>query len=204
MLINAIVTQACNSFVFRIFAKIMEIQNTLIDGLVVIKPRVFEDERGYFFESWNKSNTENAGINLEFVQDNESLSQKGVLRGFHFQAPPYEQGKLVRVIKGSVLDVAVDIRKGSPTYGHYHKEVLSEENKTQFWVPPGFAHGFLTLEDDTIFAYKCTNLYNKASEGSVIWNDPDINIDWGIENPILSEKDIEAPLLKDFKSPFSI
>ncbi len=182
----------------------MEIQNTLIDGLVVIKPRVFEDERGYFFESWNKLSAEKAGVNLEFVQDNESLSQKGVLRGLHFQAPPFEQGKLVRVIKGAVLDVAVDIRKGSPTYGSYHKELLSGENKTQFWIPPGFAHGFLTLENDTIFAYKCTNLYNKASEGSVIWNDPDINIDWGIDNPTLSEKDIEAPLLKDFKSPFSI
>ena len=142
------------------------------------------------------------GLTMDFVQDNESKSSKGVLRGLHFQKPPYAQGKLVRVVKGSVMDVAVDLRKDSPTYGKWESVVLSEDNKLQFWIPEGFAHGFVTLEDETVFNYKCTNIYNKESEGSLLWNDPDINIDWNIENPILSEKDKVSPLFKNFETPF--
>ncbi len=180
----------------------MKIIETPISGLLEIEPRVFGDERGYFFESYNREAFVNAGITEEFVQDNQSLSAKGVLRGLHFQNPPHAQGKLVRVIQGAVLDVAVDIRKGSPTYGHYHKVLLSGANKKMFWVPPGFAHGFLTLEDDTIFAYKCSGLYNKESEGSIVWNDPDIGIDWGVENPAVSEKDRHAPGFRELNSNF--
>ena len=183
-------------------AKNMELVKTTIDGLLIIKPDVFKDERGYFFESYNKERFAKAGLNMDFVQDNESKSDKGVLRGLHFQKPPYAQGKLVRVIKGSVMDVAVDLRKGSPTYGKWESVVLTEENKLQFWIPEGFAHGFVALEDNTIFNYKCTNVYNKESEGSILWNDPDINISWNIDNPILSEKDKISPLFKNFKSPF--
>ena len=182
--------------------RIMEIIKTSIEGLLIIKPDVFKDERGYFFESYNKERLAKEGITMNFVQDNESKSAKGVLRGLHFQKPPYAQGKLVRVIKGSVMDVAVDLRKDSPTYGKWESVVLNEDNKLQFWIPEGFAHGFVTLEDNTIFAYKCTNVYNKESEGSLLWNDPDININWNIENPILSEKDKISPLFKNFETPF--
>lgn len=180
----------------------MEIVKTKIPDLLIIKPDVFEDERGYFFESYNNEKFVNAGINYKFVQDNESKSQKGVLRGLHFQNPPYAQGKLVRVMKGAVMDVAVDIRKNSPTYGQWASIELSESNKMMYWVPPGFAHGFVTLENNTVFFYKCTNFYNKQSEGSILWNDPDLNIDWEIKNPILSEKDKVSPLFKDFQSKF--
>ena len=182
--------------------KIMEIIKTSIKDLLIIKPDVFKDERGYFFETYNKERFAKEGLTMDFVQDNESKSAKGVLRGLHFQKPPYAQGKLVRVIKGAVMDVAVDLRKDSPTYGKWESVVLTEENKIQFWIPEGFAHGFVTLEDDTIFAYKCTNVYNKESEGSILWNDPDINIEWNIENPILSEKDKVSPLFKNFETPF--
>lgn len=180
----------------------MEIIKTNIADLVVIKPDVFMDERGYFFESYNFERFRELIGGAVFVQDNESKSQKNVLRGLHFQKPPFTQGKLVRVIKGSVLDVAVDLRRNSPTYGQYHMEELTEENKLMYWVPPGFAHGFVTLADDTIFTYKCTNVYNKASEGSIAWDDPDIGIDWKVESPILSDKDKIAALFKDFVSPF--
>ena len=180
----------------------MEIIKTSIKDLLVIRPDVFKDERGYFFESYNKERLAKEGLTMNFVQDNESKSAKGVLRGLHFQKPPYAQGKLVRVVKGSVMDVAVDLRKGSPTYGKWESVVLSEDNKLQFWIPEGFAHGFVTLEDETVFNYKCTNIYNKESEGSLLWNDPDINIDWNIENPILSEKDKVSPLFKNFETPF--
>lgn len=182
--------------------KIMEIIKTSIEGLLIIKPDVFRDERGYFFESYNKERFAKEGLTMDFVQDNESKSAKGVLRGLHFQKPPYTQGKLVRVVKGSVMDVAVDLRKDSPTYGKWESVILSEDNKLQFWIPEGFAHGFVTLEDETVFNYKCTNIYNKESEGSLLWNDPDINIDWNIENPILSEKDKISPLFKNFETPF--
>ena len=180
----------------------MKIIKTEIEGLLIIEPRVFEDERGYFFESWSKDAFENAGLDINFVQDNQSFSSKGVVRGLHFQNPPFAQGKLVRVLKGSVLDVAVDIRKNSPTYGKHVSAHLSGENKTMFWIPPGFAHGFSTLEDNTIFSYKCSGVYNKESEGSLMWNDTDLNIDWKIKNPIISEKDQNSALFTNFKSLF--
>jgi dTDP-4-dehydrorhamnose 3,5-epimerase len=180
----------------------MEVIKTKIEGLLIINPKVFGDVRGYFFESYNDSVFKDNGIDAKFIQDNQSLSNSGVLRGLHFQAPPYDQGKLVRVITGAVLDVAVDIRKNSATYGEHIAIELSEDNKTMFYIPPGFAHGFLTLEDSTIFSYKCTNLYNKASEGTVLWNDSDLNINWNISNPILSEKDLVGTKFKDFSSPF--
>jgi dTDP-4-dehydrorhamnose 3,5-epimerase len=180
----------------------MEVIKTKIEGLLIINPKVFADARGYFFESYNETVFKQNGIEANFVQDNQSLSNTGVLRGLHFQAPPFDQGKLVRVINGAVLDVAVDIRKNSPTYGEYVAMELTEENKTMFYIPPGFAHGFLTLRDNTIFSYKCTNVYNKASEGCVLWNDKDVNINWNISNPILSEKDLVGTPLKEFTSPF--
>ncbi len=180
----------------------MEVSSTFIDGLLVLKPTIFKDDRGHFFESYNIQTAKNVGIGYSFLQDNESCSSKGVLRGLHFQAPPFAQGKLVRVITGSVLDVAVDIRKNSPTYGKHYSILLSGENKWMFWIPPGFAHGFIALEDDTIFSYKCTEVYNKASEGCLIFNDPDLAIDWGVTSPNVSEKDIQGSLFKNFISPF--
>ena len=180
----------------------MVVEKIFIEGLLVLKPKVFEDPRGYFFESFNQKLLDAAGIKESFVQDNQSLSQKDVLRGLHLQKPPHAQGKLVRVIKGAVLDVVVDVRKESSTYGKHFAIELNEQNKTMFWIPAGFAHGFLTLQDDTIFHYKCTNYYNKESEASIIWNDKDININWNVEHPLLSEKDKTGPLLKDFISPF--
>lgn len=181
----------------------MEIIKTKIKDLVIIKPSVFKDDRGYFFESYNKEKFLSEGIDQNFVQDNESKSMKGVLRGLHFQKPPYTQGKLVRVMQGAVLDVAVDLRKHSPTYGQWESIELTEDNKFMYWVPPGFAHGFVTLENNTVFFYKCTNVYNSASEGSLRWDDPTLNIDWGnIKDPILSGKDKIAPLFDTFESPF--
>lgn len=180
----------------------MEINDVFISGLKVIQPAVFGDHRGYFMETFNEAKFAAAGLPTDFVQDNQSMSAKNILRGLHFQAPPHAQGKLVRVIKGAVLDVALDIRKSSPTYGRHYAIELNETNKTMLWIPPGFAHGFLTLVDDTIFSYKCTGLYNQSSEGGVLWNDPALGIDWGIEAPILSQKDEILPTLADFKSPF--
>ena len=142
------------------------------------------------------------GVNVRFIQDNQSLSQMGAVRGLHFQAPPCEQGKLVRVVSGSVWDVVVDIRKNSPTYGKNFSLELSAKNQLMFWIPPGFAHGFETLEDNTLFLYKCTNTYNKASEGGLLWNDKDLDIHWKTQTPIVSEKDILLPAFKDFVSPF--
>jgi dTDP-4-dehydrorhamnose 3,5-epimerase len=180
----------------------MQITKTKIEGLLIIQPNVFEDSRGYFYESYNKNTFKKLGLNIDFVQDNQSLSNKNVLRGLHFQSPPYSQGKLVRVIKGSVLDVALDIRKYSPTYGQHFSIVLSEKNKSLFWIPPGFAHGFLTLEDQTIFSYKCSGDYHQPSEHSILWNDKDLNINWEVTNPIISQKDEKGILFKNFKSPF--
>jgi dTDP-4-dehydrorhamnose 3,5-epimerase len=180
----------------------MEFLTTLISGLLIIKPDVFADERGYFFESYNEEKFRAGGVDVSFRQDNESKSKKSVVRGLHCQAPPFSQGKLVRVIKGSVIDIAVDIRKNSPTYGKYVPVLLSEENKTMFWIPAGFAHGFVTLEDDTIFSYKCTEVYNKAAERSILWNDPDLAIDWGVNEPVVSERDKQSPLFRDFVTPF--
>ncbi|HEX7411721.1 MAG TPA: dTDP-4-dehydrorhamnose 3,5-epimerase [Bacteroidales bacterium] len=180
----------------------MEIIKSEIPEVLIIKPDVFQDERGYFFESYNEEKFRSYGIDARFMQDNESKSQKGVLRGLHYQNPPYAQGKLVRVMKGSVLDVAVDLRRESPYFGKWVSIVLSESNKWMYWIPEGFAHGFLTLEDNTVFFYKCTHFYHQASEGSIRWNDPDLNIDWGSDTPILSEKDQNAPFLKDFSGSF--
>lgn len=181
----------------------MELIHKVFDAILVIKPSVFKDQRGYFFESFSEEKFKAIGINDKFVQDNESLSTEvGVLRGLHFQNPPYAQGKLVRVIKGAVLDVAVDIRKNSPTYGQYFACELTEENKLMMYIPVGFAHGFVTLEKNTIFSYKCTNYYHKQSEGGIMWNDPQLNIPWQIENPILSEKDTINENFEGFISNF--
>lgn len=180
----------------------MEVTETELKGLFVLKPKVFEDERGYFFESYSKKLFKEAGIDIDFVQDNQSLSQKGVLRGMHFQNPPHAQGKLVRVITGAVLDVVVDIRKDSKTFGKWYGLELTEKNKWMMYVPPGFAHGFLTLENNTVFSYKCTNFYNKASEDCLLWNDKDININWNFDKPLLSAKDLEGKPFKDLVSMF--
>ncbi|MCK9422578.1 MAG: dTDP-4-dehydrorhamnose 3,5-epimerase [Bacteroidales bacterium] len=180
----------------------MEMIKTPLEGLLIIKPDVFEDERGYFYESFNYEKFLQVGLDLKFVQDNESKSKKGVLRGLHFQAPPFAQGKLVRVMRGSVLDVAVDIRKNSQTSGKWESIVLSGTNKLMYWIPEGFAHGFVTLEDNTVFFYKCTKIYNKTSEGSILWCDEDLKIDWGIKDPVISDKDKVSQRFKNFISPF--
>ena len=180
----------------------MKIEKSQIEGLIVIKPDVFEDQRGYFFESYNEEKFRQLGIDVKFLQDNESKSGKRVLRGLHFQVPPYQQGKLVRVIKGAVLDVAVDLRNSSPTYGQWVSIELSEKNKWMYWIPAGFAHGFLTLDENTIFFYKCTRVYHRESEMGIAWDDPDLRIDWGTDQPLISEKDKIAGRFRDFVSPF--
>lgn len=180
----------------------MKIIPTGFESLYIIEPNVFADSRGYFFEGFNKAELENLGLQISIVQTNISESQKGVVRGLHFQNPPYEQGKLIRVLKGGVLDVVVDIRKNSTTFGKHFAIELTEENKKGLWVPPGFAHGFKTLQDQTLFYYNCTAGYNKESEGSILWNDPALKIDWQIANPILSEKDSQAPLFTNLHSKF--
>lgn len=175
-----------------------------IEGLAIIETRRFNDSRGYFYESFNQVKyQELLGESVNFLQDNISVSAKNVLRGLHFQNPPFAQGKLVSVLKGSVLDVAVDIRKNSKTYGQHESIVLSAENGLQFWIPPGFAHGFLALEDETIFSYKCTNVYHPESEGSLMWNDADLAIDWKTKNPIISEKDELNGFFNTFDSKFN-
>ena len=179
----------------------MNIEKTFIKDLLIITPNVFTDERGYFLESYNKNNLRTL-LDNDFVQDNESLSQKNVLRGLHFQKPPHEQAKLVRVITGSVLDVVVDLRKDSTTFGQHFKQLLSAENKKQLYVPTGFAHGFLVLEENTIFSYKCSSYYNKESEGAILWNDRTLNINWNVNQPIISEKDKIAEKFTNFVSPF--
>lgn len=177
----------------------MEIIKTNIEGAVIIEPKVFADNRGYFFESFSQKIFEEKVCKTHFVQDNESQSSYGVLRGLHFQKPPYAQSKLVRVIKGKVLDVAVDIRKGSPTFGQHVSAELSEDNKRQFFVPRGFAHGFVVLSEEVIFQYKCDNYYAPQHEGAVAWDDPDLGIDWQIPSGeiILSDKDKKHKRLKD-------
>lgn len=181
----------------------MNVAKTKLEGLYLIEPKVFEDARGYFLESYNEQTFKKNGIDVNFVQDNQSLSCKGTLRGLHFQKPPYAQAKLVRAITGSILDVVVDIRKNSNTYGEYFSIVLSGENKRMLYIPEGFAHGFLALEDNTLIQYKCSNFYNKETEGGLIWNDPDININWGIGyEPIISDKDKNNVSLKNLNSSF--
>lgn len=170
-----------------------------IKDLIVITPKVFPDPRGLFFESYKKSDFVKNGINIDFNQDNHSVSHHGVLRGLHYQTEPMSQGKLVRVVKGKVWDVAVDIRKSSPTFLQWRGIELTEDNHIMFYIPPGFAHGFVTLQNDTHFLYKCTNEYSAHDEGGVIWNDPEINIKWPIDNPIISEKDLKLPSIKDAK-----
>ena len=182
----------------------MEIVKTAIEGLLIIKPRVFEDARGYFFESFSQREFEEKVGKVTFVQDNESMSSYGVMRGLHFQYPPYTQSKLVRCVKGSVLDVAVDIRKGSPTYGQHVAVELSEQNHLQFFIPHGFAHGFSVLSETAVFQYKCDNFYAPQADGGISILDQSLDIDWRIpvERAILSEKDTKHLLLKDFDSPF--
>ena len=179
----------------------MKIIKTKIDGVFLIKPQIFQDKRGYFFESFNQKKL-NEKIKVNFVQDNQSLSSKNILRGLHFQKPPFAQSKLVRVINGSVIDVVVDIRSDSKTYGKYIFEELNDKNHHQLFIPKGMAHGFLSLEDHTIFSYKCSEFYNKDSEDTIIWNDPDISIKWPNISPILSEKDKNAKKFSSFVSPF--
>ena len=177
----------------------MTVTDTLLEGVKIIEPRIFGDARGYFFESWNERDYREAGIDCRWVQDNESKSRAGVLRGLHFQAAPYTQAKLVRVIAGSVLDVVLDIRKGSPTFGKHVAVELSERNKRQLFVPRGFAHGFAVLSEEVIFAYKCDNPYMPSHERGIAFDDPALGIDWKIDraHAVLSEKDTKNPLLKD-------
>lgn len=180
----------------------MEIVETPFEGLLIIKPRIFEDKRGHFFESYNKIAYSKHGIDTTFVQDNQSKSAKGVLRGLHFQKPPYAQDKLVHVIHGRILDVVVDIRSNSPTYGQHFKIELTGENNLFLFVPKGFAHGFVSLEDNTLFYYKCSDYYNPQAEDGLLWNDAALGIDWGSENPLLSDKDLLYTPFNNFKSLF--
>ena len=182
----------------------MEVIKTEIEGVVIIEPRLFKDERGYFFESFSQRDFDKQVRTIHFVQDNESKSSYGVLRGLHFQKPPFAQSKLVRVIKGAVLDVAVDIRKGSPTFGQHVAVELTEDNHRQFFIPKGFAHGFAVLSETAIFQYKCDEFYHPEADGGISILDDSLGIDWRIptEHAILSEKDTKHPLLKDFESPF--
>jgi dTDP-4-dehydrorhamnose 3,5-epimerase len=174
-----------------------------IEGLILFQLRQFTDERGLFFESFNaKEYATFLGDDVHFVQDNVSYSKKNVLRGLHFQSPPFAQGKLVSVLKGAVLDVAVDLRKHSKTYGKYVLVELSAENALQFWIPPGFAHGFLSLQDDTIFSYKCTNYYSPEHEYTLLWNDPNIAVEWTTNHPIISKKDAIGSEFINFETPF--
>ena len=176
----------------------MKIIETGFEGLYELEPNVFGDKRGYFFESYRREVYQELGIKEDFVQDNESFSVKGTLRGLHYQENPYAQAKLVRVVQGKVLDVALDIRKDSATYGKHHTVLLEANRHNMFLIPPGFAHGFVALED-SVFFYKCSNYYNKESEGGILWNDPTLGIDWGIDNPIVSEKDQVLPTFAAYK-----
>ena len=174
----------------------MNVIETDLKGVLIFEPKVFGDGRGFFMETWSRDRYREAGLDVEFVQDNVSSSSRGVLRGLHYQNP-HPQGKLVQVLKGEVLDVAVDIRVGSPTFGKAETCLLSDENHRQFYVPAGFAHGFCVLSETALFLYKCTEFYDAGTEGGVLWNDPDLEIDWLVADPILSEKDSNAPRLKD-------
>ena len=182
----------------------MEVIKTSIEGVVIIEPRIFKDARGYFFESFSQQEFEEKVGKVQFVQDNESMSSYGVMRGLHFQRPPYTQSKLVRCVKGGVLDIAVDIRKGSPTYGQHVAVELSEDNHRQFFIPQGFAHGFAVLSGTAVFQYKCDNFYHPEADGGISILDESLGLDWRIptEKAILSEKDTKHPLLKEFETPF--
>ena len=182
----------------------MNFIKTNIDGVFIIEPRIFKDSRGYFFESFSAREFQEKISPITFIQDNESLSRYGVIRGLHFQKPPYTQSKIIRVIKGAILDVAVDIRKGSPTFGQHLSVELTAENHRQLFIPHGFAHGFSVLSPEALIQYKCDNFYAPQSEGGILWNDPDLHIDWQIpsDKVILSEKDTKHPFLKDYDSDF--
>lgn len=182
----------------------MDIIKTDIDGVLIIEPKIFGDNRGYFFESFSQREFNEKVAPIVFVQDNESKSSYGVIRGLHFQKPPYAQSKLVRCVKGRVLDVALDIREGSPTYGQWVSCELTEDNHRQFFIPQGFAHGFSVLSDEAVFQYKCDNFYNKESEGAILWCDPELNINWKIyhEDFIISDKDSKNKMLKNLNTPF--
>lgn len=181
----------------------IKVTKTEIDGLLIIEPDVFGDGRGYFLESYRKNSYRDLGVEPEFVQDNISKSQKGTIRGLHYQVGDNAQGKLCQVINGKVLDVALDIRFDSPTFGKYFSITLSEQNKKQLWIPPGFAHGFSVLSDEAVFSYKCTEYYSKKDERSILYNDPELNIDWKVDLPIVSEKDLKAKLFKNIEKDFS-
>ncbi|MFA8343953.1 MAG: dTDP-4-dehydrorhamnose 3,5-epimerase [Rhodothermaceae bacterium] len=180
----------------------MEAVKTELEGVILLKPNVYPDSRGYFYESFNVDRYKDAGINFPFVQDNISRSVKGTIRGLHYQIGEFAQGKLCQVVFGKVLDVAVDIRFGSPTFGKYYAVELSDENNYQLWIPPGFAHGFSVLSDEAVFSYKCTALYSKKDERSIIFNDQDINVDWKTETPVISEKDLQAKKFNEIEKDF--
>ena len=180
----------------------MKVTKTEITGLLIIEPDVFSDERGFFFESFSKMRYNEIGINYDFVQDNFSKSKIGTIRGLHYQIGDKAQGKLCQVIQGEVLDVAVDIRFNSPTFGKYFSLILDSQKKLQLWIPPGFAHGFSVISDEAIFSYKCTNYYSKVHERSILFNDPDLNIDWKTSKPVVSEKDLKATLFKNIEKDF--
>jgi dTDP-4-dehydrorhamnose 3,5-epimerase len=173
-----------------------------IDGLLVAEPLIFSDERGVFFESFNKVLQDKLGDNIEFVQDNQSVSSKNVVRGLHFQRPPFAQGKLVRVVHGKALDVVVDLRKASSSYGKVFSILLTPEKSNMLWIPPGFAHGFAALEDNTVFLYKCTAPYNRESESGIVYNDATLAIDWGVSDPVVSSKDLDLEAFESLNSPF--
>lgn len=182
----------------------MKVLKTELDGVLIIEPDFFPDSRGFFFESFNKKKYEDAGMKFDFVQDNISKSNQGTIRGLHYQIGDYAQGKLCQVLTGSVMDVAVDIRSGSPTYGKHVAVELTGDNHKQIWIPPGFAHGFSVLEDNTIFSYKCTALYSKKDERSILYNDSDLNIDWKINQPVISEKDLLAKKFSEIEMDFFV
>lgn len=182
----------------------MDVRKTALEGVLVLVPRTFGDDRGRFRETWSVAAFQSAtGLEVDFVQDNESRSALGVIRGLHFQGPPFAQGKLVRCVHGRVRDVAVDLRRNSPTYGQHVVVELTDEGGEQFWIPPGFAHGFAALEEGAVLAYKCTAGYAPQAEGALRWNDPDLAIDWGVADPLLSEKDAAAGWWAEFQSPFA-
>lgn len=180
----------------------MNIKEASIRDVLLIEPKIFSDDRGYFFESFRKNIFEERGIKVDFVQDNVSKSKKGTVRGLHYQVSASAQGKLCQVVYGKVLDIAVDIRFGSPTFGKYAASILSDENHEMIWIPEGFAHGFSVLSDEAIFHYKCTNYYSKADERAILYSDKDLNIDWNIETPLVSPKDLESKRFKDIDKDF--
>jgi len=186
----------------KILRSVVEAVKTKLKGVILLKPDVYPDSRGYFYESFNINSYKDAGINIPFVQDNISKSVKSTIRGLHYQIGEFEQGKLCQVVYGKVLDAAVDIRFGSPTFGKYYSVELSDVNNYQLWIPPGFAHGFSVLSEEAVFSYKCTALYCKKNERSIIFNDKEINIDWKVEKPVISEKDLQSRKFNEIEKDF--